>query len=117
MLYFKDFQNNDYLIPETLKERFLYVLAKVDLSRKDKFPESYNGYLVVLKREFSQYKVLFKKNSVWVKQTEEWHGNMPKGGKVKLISNNEDFVKFKDNGKAFVLNKWSFLRIFKLEES
>ncbi len=63
-----------------------------------------------------------EEGKLYQKQTESWEGNSQKGTEVKVVKIVGNFVSYKyirkflcfrfTLGQTFVLNKWSFSRIF-----
>jgi hypothetical protein len=53
----KTFKYQIYNPPEELKERFDYLVSKIEYAKENNWLEMYCGYTVMLKSEFEKYKV------------------------------------------------------------
>jgi hypothetical protein len=60
-----------------------------------------------------------RKGEWWIKTTSEWYGDLPAGSEVRVVKYENGWVWYKTNlfGQKYVLNEWSFRRIFKHNQS
>lgn len=121
--YMRSVYNEDYFIPIDKLERFNFLNEKIERVSKDKdWSELYIGLGIQFKNEFKKYLVRFKRGQVWVKDTESWMGNDPRGTLIKIIGIDGQYIFYRKVkrvlgfkigvGQKFCLNKFSFIRIF-----
>ncbi len=117
--YYKDHDRGDYYIPSCLEDRFNYLQQKIQRNNPE-YQESVAGHIIEFNSEFSKYKVVFQKGSIWEIKEECTDDDI---FQVKIIKVTDSFITYKvikpfwwftiTTGYKLKLNKWSFLRLFK----
>ena len=67
-MYLQDIEKNDYVVPDEKRDRFLFLVRRMEYALLNEYEELYMGLRVVFLKEFGSYRVKLRKNQIWERE-------------------------------------------------